>query len=129
MARILVIDDQAHIRTIMNEFLTLERHEVDLAENGTDGMKLAGLNAYDLVITDVIMPHHDGFEVIMALKRLNPPVKVIAITGGAAMLDIGDILDASHLFGADRMLSKPLDFMEVQAVVNEVLEICTVNIQ
>ena len=129
MARILVIDDQAHIRTIMNEFLTIEQHDVDLAESGKDGLKLIGLNFYDLVITDVVMPHNDGFEVIMALKRQVPPVKVIAMTGGGAMLDIGDVLEASRLFGADRVISKPLDFIELQAVVNEVLEICTVNIQ
>ncbi|HIJ86298.1 MAG TPA: response regulator [Desulfuromonadales bacterium] len=128
MAHILVIDDQEHIRTIMKEFFTIDQHEVDLAESGTDGLKLVGLNVYDLVITDVVMPHHDGFEVILALKRQVPPVKVIAMTGGGAMLDIGDVLDASLLLGADRVVSKPLDFAELQAVVNEVLDICSVNI-
>ena len=121
MARILVIDDQAHIRTLIKEFLTAERHEVDVAENGTDAMKLCGINDYDLVITDLVMPHHDGFALIMSLKRQDPPVKIIAMTGGTAMLDIGDLLDTSQLLGADRVIAKPLDYIKLQAVVNEVL--------
>ena len=122
MARILVIDDQAHIRTIMKEFFSIEQHEVDLAENGKEGMKLFGLHQYDLVITDVVMPDYDGFEVILAIKRQNPLAKIIAMSGGAAKLAISDLLDLSQLYGADRVLSKPLNFSRLQTVVNEVLD-------
>jgi DNA-binding response OmpR family regulator len=121
MARILVIDDQAHIRTIIEEFLTIERHTVDLAENGKVGMKMVGLNGYDLVISDVIMPEQDGLAVIVELKTLHPFVKIIAMTGGIDSLDIADIMDTSELLGADRVLSKPLDYTKLQAAVNEVL--------
>ena len=77
MAKILVIDDQEHIRTILSLFLKGEGHEVDLAESGKKAMKLIELNSYDLVITDVVMSDFDGFDVIKQLKRFYPKVKVI----------------------------------------------------
>lgn len=123
MARILVIDDHARIRTIIEKFLTNERHTVDLADNGEVGMKMVRLNGYDLVISDVVMPEKDGLAVIAELKSQHPLVKIIAITGGLDSLDITDIMDTSELLGADRVLSKPLDFIKLQTAVNEVLEL------
>ncbi len=122
MAKILVIDDQAHIRTILRAFLENEQHEVDLAEEGKTAMNLIALGSYDLVITDVIMQGYDGFEVIKSLKRLHPAVKVIAITGGGGKADSGELMDTCKLLGADRALPKPLDFAKIQAVVREVLD-------
>jgi len=122
MAKILVIDDQAHIRTILRAFLENEQHEVDLAEEGKTAMNLIALGSYDLVITDVIMQGYDGFEVIKSLKRLHPTVKVIAITGGGGKADSGELMDTCKLLGADRALPKPLDFAKIQAVVREVLD-------
>ena len=122
MAKILVIDDQEHIRKILRAFLAIEHHEVDLAESGKNAMKLTELNSYDLVITDVVMPDYDGFDIIKALKRFYPEVKVIAITGGGGKHDIGELLDECDLLGADRALPKPLDFHKLQAVVREVLD-------
>jgi len=121
MAKILVIDDDAHIRIIINEFLKTERQDVDLAEDGKTAMKLAEQNAYDLVITDVIMPDYDVFDIIRGLKRLYPAVKVIAITGGGALHSRGELLDACKLFGADRALPKPLDLRKLLEVMKELL--------
>jgi len=121
MARILVIDDQQHIRIIIKEFLSIDRHTVDLAENGKVGLKLAGMNLYDLVITDVVMPEKDGLEVVMSLKRLFPRIRIIVMSGGAARLDIESLLKTAKALGADRMLPKPLDFTRLQGEVNELL--------
>ena len=123
MARILVIDDQLHIRSILKEFLKIDKHEVDLAENGKVSLQLAEHNVYDLVITDVVMPERDGLEVIMTLKRLFPHVRIIVMSGGAARLDINNLLRTAKALGADRMLSKPLDFTKLQGVVQELLAV------
>ena len=80
MATILVIDDHAHIRTIINDFLKIGGYEVDLAEDGKSAMKRAEQKACDLVITDIIMPDYDVFDIIRGLKRLYPAVKIIAKT-------------------------------------------------
>jgi DNA-binding response OmpR family regulator len=121
MARILVIDDEPQLRTLLEKFLTRDGHEVDLAKNGREGLKLFTLNNYDLVITDVVMPEQDGLEVVMELKRNYPRVRIIVISGGAARLDVGNLLNMSQLMGADRTLPKPLDFLKLQAAVKEVL--------
>jgi DNA-binding response OmpR family regulator len=122
MARILVIDDAEHIRIVLSEHLKLEGHTVDTAENGDEGLRLFDLNHYDLLITDVVMPEKDGFEVLMALKKNASSVRIIAMSGGAAMLDRQHLLKTAKILGADRILPKPLDFLKLQMVVKEVLE-------
>ena len=121
MARILVIDDEPHIRTIIEEHLLLDGHKIELAVNGEEGLKLAALTAYDLVITDIIMPEKDGLDVINGLKQIAPHVKVMVISGGAVHLEIPYLLKMAHLMGADRVLSKPLDFTKLQNMVKKVL--------
>ena len=121
MSHILVIDDAPHIRTVITEFLLLEGHTVDSAENGKEGLKLIDLNHYDLVITDVVMPEKDGFEVLTALKRKGSTVRIIVISGGAARLDPQLLLETAKLMGANRVLPKPLDFWKLQVAVREVM--------
>ena len=121
MARILVIDDDAEIRTLVKKFLVMDGHEVDKAENGAVGLKMAGLHQYDLVITDVIMPEQDGIGVIMELKQLFPDMRIIVMTGGSAKLSIDHLLTMTKLMKADRSIAKPLDFEKLHATVREVL--------
>jgi CheY-like chemotaxis protein len=121
MARILVIDDEPHIRTIIEALLLRDGHEVDQARNGKESLKQAGLKVYDLVITEIIMPEPDGLEVVLELKKIIPHVRIIAMNGCVAGLDIPYLLKKAHLMGVDRVLAKPLDFKRLQIAVNEVL--------
>ena len=122
MARILVIDDDVEICTLTKRFLILDGHEVDTAENGAVGLKMAGLNQYDLVITDVIMPEQDGIGVVAELKKLYPHIKIIVMTGGGAKFSISDLLKITRFMKADWGLAKPLDFEKLLETVREVLE-------
>jgi len=122
MAKILVLDDEPHIRTLVNAFLVQDGHEVDLAENGKEGLKLIGLNRYDLLITDIVMPEEDGLGVLMELKGRVPRIRMIVMSGGGTRLNIDNYLNLAKLMGADRVLPKPLDFLKLQAAVKEVLE-------
>ena len=123
MARILVIDDEPHIRILMESFLTQDGHQVDQAKNGTEGLGLIEHNSYDLVITDVVMPEKDGFEVLMGLNGQVPRMRIIVISGGGDRLNMQELLNMARLMGADRVLPKPLDFTTLQAIVKEVLEL------
>jgi len=123
MARILVIDDEPHIRILVESFLVQDGHEVDLAENGQKGLNLIERNQYDLVITDVVMPEQDGLEVLMGLRGRVPRMRIIVISGGGDLLNIQQLLNMAKLMGADRVLPKPLDFVKLQTAVREVLEI------
>jgi len=123
MARILLIDDQEHIRNIIKQILLIDGYEVDTAENGKAGLKMVQLHRYDLVITDIFMPEQDGLEVIMELRQQFPDIKIIVMTGGGAKLDIGHLLKMSKYMGADRLFSKPIDFVTLRAAVKELLAV------
>lgn len=85
MKRILVVDDEAQIRTMLTQMLELEGYTVLTAENGEEGLTLVGRYAFDLVITDMIMPVKDGLKFIMELVRDYPDLKILAISGGGAI--------------------------------------------
>ena len=85
MKRILVVDDEAQIRTMLTQMLELEGYTVHTAENGEEGLALVGKYAFDLVITDMIMPVKDGLKFIMELVRDYPDLRILAISGGGAI--------------------------------------------
>ena len=121
MARILVIDDHEHIRLIIQALLTNEGHTVDIAEDGKVGLKMAGEADYQLVITDIMMPNHDGLEVVTKLKRSVPGIGLIVITGGGPTVDLTDLTETAKILGADHVLTKVLDFELLREVTHEVL--------
>ena len=82
MARILVIDDDDRIRGMVLEMLSESGHEVGEASNGQEGLDQFRQTPTDLVITDILMPEKDGLEIIQILKKENPEVKIIAVSGG-----------------------------------------------
>ena len=84
MARILVIDDEADMRGLLEETLQSAGHEVSLAADGEEGMKRFRARPADLVITDLYMPGQEGLETIMQLRREFPSVAIMAMSGRVA---------------------------------------------
>ena len=68
MARLLIIDDERGIRNTLKEILADEGYEVEVAENGKQGLEMAQAKAYDLIFSDIKMPEMDGIDVLKALK-------------------------------------------------------------
>jgi DNA-binding NtrC family response regulator len=85
LKRILVVDDEAQIRTMLTQMLEQEGYAVITAENGEEGLAMVGRHAFDLVVTDMIMPVKDGLKFIMELIRDYPDLKILAISGGGAI--------------------------------------------
>ncbi len=106
MAHILVIDDEEMARFTVRDMLEAAGHEVTEAINGDDGVALQLVHAFDLIITDMIMPKKEGVETIIELKQANPDQKIIAISGGGRTRNM-DFLQMAEQFGADRILAKP----------------------
>jgi len=104
--KILVIDDDDAIRRMIGKILRSDGHEVLAAEDGRRGMSLFRKERPQIVVTDIIMPEQEGFETIMAMRRDNPGVKIIAISGGASVGDL-DVLKMAQLLGADEVIGKP----------------------
>jgi CheY-like chemotaxis protein len=111
MASVLVIDDQKAIRTVLAMVLEELGHEVELAENGEQGIELLkGSSNFDLVITDIKMPNKDGNEVVRHIRtsqRSSTPV--VAITGFPDDVD-------TELF--DYTIIKPFKLEKLRTIVD-----------
>ncbi len=120
MATILLIEDDEDIRPLLATMLTASGHDVRQAANGLEGMRLYRAEPADLVLTDLVMPEQEGLATIIDFRRLNPAVRIIAMSGGFAY-DPKLYLHMAASFGADRVLRKPFDLEELQQTVAEVL--------
>ena len=113
MKRILVIDDDVEIRTMISEALDRSGYETVQAPDGYEGMRLHRSRPADLVITDIFMPEKEGVETIRELKTLTPSLKIIAMSGGARFLDKTRTLHLAGMLGADLTLPKPVVLSEL----------------
>jgi CheY-like chemotaxis protein len=96
-------------------------HAVTETENGRLAIERLGSAAFDLVITDVLMPEMDGIEVIKAVRRTRPETKILAISGGAPNLPAGYALKLTEMFSADAVLYKPFMNDELRKSVGELV--------
>jgi CheY-like chemotaxis protein len=107
MQTILVIDDDAVIRSFLRRFLEKEGFHVSEAEDGEAALRRMESGPADLVIVDIFMPRKDGFETIRELKGRKTPCKILAISGGGTIGRL-DYLDLAKIFGANAVLAKPI---------------------
>ena len=121
MTRILLIDDEEQIRTTIGLLLRASGYEVSTAADGKEGLSLFQHEPYDLVITDVLMPVMGGLEVIAALRRLQPGLKIIASYGGGQVSSDDPLASAQNL-GADQLLIKPFTLTELRAAIAAALD-------
>lgn len=124
MARLLVIDDDDLVRASLQVLLEAADHEIVLVANGRGGITALKGGGFDLVICDVFMPEMDGFETLQAIRRTNPTLPVVVISG--ARIDrtgapLPNFLKMAVDLGAMASLHKPLDPGEVVAVVERCL--------
>lgn len=118
MARILVIDDAASVRELLDQMLQLSGHEVVVAANGKEGLDQLRRHAVELVITDLFMPEKEGLETIRELRRDFPNLPIIAMSGEPGM---PSLLGIAKRFGALKTVEKPFDRTEMMAAVEEAL--------
>lgn len=121
MARILVVDDEIGIVTILREMLLRLGYDVLTASGGVEAMKTLEAGGIDLVITDIVMPDIDGLELISKIQSTYPDIKVIAISGGGAQEGPEAYLEDAKELGAAHCLTKPFMLKELASMVQEVL--------
>jgi DNA-binding NtrC family response regulator len=121
MARILIIDDESQIRSMLRLMLERVGYEVIEAADGMEGIRQYRDNPADLIITDLIMPNKDGIGMIIELKKEFPQVKIIAMSGGGVNRPEG-YLDGAKKLGATRTLTKPIDRDKMINAVKETLK-------
>ena len=108
-ARILVVDDEAHLAAGIRENLVAEGYVADTAHNGLEGLRTARAGAYDLIVLDVAMPEMDGLEMCRSLRREGVETPVLFLTVRSAPDDRIDGLEA----GGDDYLVKPFHLKEL----------------
>lgn len=121
MSRILVIDDDDQMRSMLKQTLERAGHEVIDASNGEEGIRLLHESSAEMVITDLIMPEKDGMETIIELKREYPDIKIIAISGGSRAMDPRDYLHYATQAGVMKTFTKPFDSQEILEAIHELV--------
>ncbi|RLD52165.1 MAG: response regulator [Bacteroidetes bacterium] len=118
MERILVIDDEPHILLMVKKMLERAGYEVDLASNGSEGLRLFNKIRPALVITDIIMPEKEGLETIREMRRIRSDLKIIAMSGGGK-ISADNYLETAKIFGASRLILKPFSQKQLLTYVEE----------
>ena len=106
MSAILVVDDQKGIRDVLRKVLAEAGHDVAEAEDGAAALALFRVQPFNLVITDIIMPEMEGIEIITTMKREQPNIRILAMSGGGRAR-VMDFLAVAGKAGADATLEKP----------------------
>lgn len=120
MARILIIEDEAHIRDNLVRFLKLESHAVSAAADGLAGLEHLRSQAVDLVICDFMMPRMNGFEVLAALQA-DPALSHVPFIMLSASAE-PERLQQALLLGAKAYVTKPFQFAELRTLISRHLD-------
>ncbi len=117
MYKILVVDDEEHIREVIKEYAEFEGHEVSGACDGMQAVDMVRSNDYDIIIMDVMMPKLDGYSACKEIRKIkNTPVMMLSARG-----EEYDKLFGFEL-GVDDYVVKPFSPKEVMARINAIVK-------
>jgi len=120
MANVLIVDDEESVRETLGTLIATGGHTVWQASSGFEAINRYDAARADLAIVDLIMPELGGLETIAELRKQNPTLKVIAVSG-APKLGRSRLLDWATRMGADRTFCKPFAMTEILSAVGEIL--------
>ncbi|MBQ1534897.1 MAG: response regulator transcription factor [Erysipelotrichaceae bacterium] len=117
MARLLIADDEEKIREMLRKYASHEGHDVTLASNGREALKLFENSDFDLVILDIMMPEMDGYEALKKMKEIRD-VPCIFLTA------LGQEYDRIYGFdiGAEDYVTKPFSLKELMMRIKVILK-------
>ena len=120
MPRILVIEDDEGLRKMLSVSLEGAGYAVTQAPDGKDGLASLRKTPVDLVLTDLVMPGKEGLETILEIRRTQPHLKIIAMSGGSRT-GMRDNLTMAKNFGANLVFSKPFSLAVIMKAVADLL--------
>ena len=115
--RILIVDDDAEIRDLLEFDISSSGYFVDTASDGMEGLNKALNNKYDLILLDVMMPKMNGFDVCKNIRQAKINVPILMLTAKGTISDKTSGFDS----GADDYLVKPFSFQELEARIKALL--------
>ena len=115
--RILVIEDDAEMRSVLKDFLEEDGFSIEVADDGSEAFgKLAG-KTFDLIISDIRMPGFSGLDILPGLKKIQPGISVVLITAFGS----DEVRRRAPERGADAYLEKPVHFGELGELIEKML--------
>ena len=115
--RLLYVDDEADLRDIVENQLSLEGFDVTTASDGMNALEILRKNSFDVVLLDVWMPRMNGIEVLQALNGLNLHPRTIMLTGD----EDATVLTRCARYGVSDYLTKPYNFHELVDSIGRVM--------
>ncbi|MBF0571770.1 MAG: response regulator transcription factor [Candidatus Omnitrophica bacterium] len=115
--RILIVEDERRIASLVARGLKEEHYAVDIANDGEQGLYLAEINPYDLIILDIMLPDYKGVDICRTLRSKGINTPILMLTARSSIKDKVTGLNA----GADDYLTKPFSFEELLARVKVLL--------
>ncbi len=116
MTRILLVEDDELTRLVLKDVLESEGYEIREASNGREALLSFASAPPDLVLTDLVMPDTEGIELIIKMRKSDPHVKIVAMSGSE------DYLELAMKLGAIGSLEKPFSNQVLLATVKATLE-------
>jgi DNA-binding NtrC family response regulator len=115
--RILVVDDQESMRTLLEDMLEVIGYEATLADGGEQALELLERNEFNLVLSDLNMPGMDGSALLRAIKATWPGLPVVIITGYGTFHTEKRVMKE----GADGYISKPCTLSKIDKTISSIL--------
>ncbi len=115
--KILLVEDDINLGTILSEFLLLKKINVDLCKDGDEGFEKFVNGKYDLCLLDVMMPKKDGFTLAKEIRKINKSVPIIFLTAKSMQTDKIE----GFKLGADDYITKPFNTEELLLRINAIL--------
>jgi CheY-like chemotaxis protein len=113
--KILVVDDEENIRFALNRWFEMSGFDVDTAEDGVVAVEKCRAKQYDVITMDLVMPKMDGTTAIGAIRKLNPDIPILVLSG------FPDRAADSPCVGATKILAKPMLLSELEREVRALL--------
>ncbi len=115
--RILIVEDDPEMRSLLKDFMEEEGFRVEAAQNGFDAFGKLSHAAFDLVITDIRMPGVSGLDILPVLRKIQPNVSVVVITA----FGNGDVCRKAIGRGAAGYLEKPIRLEKLKKIIHSIV--------
>ena len=116
-SRVLVIEDDQGMRSLLEDFIQEEGYEVRSTDNGSEAFRLLAKDEFDLIITDVRMPGLSGLDILPGIRKLQPHSVIIVITAFGSE----EVYKRAMERGADGYLEKPISLEKFKNLIKKLL--------
>lgn len=113
--KIMVVDDEPFIREMMEEFLSLQGHDVFSASSGEEAISQLADKDPDMVLLDIWLPGINGFETLARIKEVNPKVRIVMLSAFGDEDTVNEALE----MGASFYLQKPIEFKKLNMIIQD----------